>query len=196
TAYESATNYHQDVTIGQLRLNRSSGAWLNEAKIDYSRFRRDPIPNTSGIPSRQYHYGTQNPRIGSDVSIQDFIQKRIGLRDDITYSGYEKHTFKGGASLDFVRYDVRKLNNEAPLFEYADFVDTTCWCRNSTGQAFAFRSPYLMTYATGAGLVSVPNREVGAYVQDDWSPTTRLTFNLGVRWDFESNMINTSYKTP
>jgi hypothetical protein len=196
TAFESATNYHQDVTIGQLRYNRSSGAWLNEAKIDYSRFRRDPTPNTSGIPSRQYHYGTQNPRIGSDISIQDFLQKRIGLRDDITYSGYQKHTFKGGASFDFVKYDVRKLNNEAPLFEYADFVDTNCWCRSNAGEAFAFRSPFMMTYSSGAGLVSVPNNELGAYLQDDWSPTTRLTLNLGVRWDFESNMINTNYKTP
>ncbi len=196
TSEQSANNFRQDVTIGQLRYTRFWGAWLNEAKIDYSRFRRNPSPNTTGFPARQYHYGSQNPRIGTDVSTQDFIQKRIGLRNDLTYSGYQQHTFKGGVSIDFVNYDVRKLNDEVPLFEYADFVNPGCWCRDTAGQPFAFRSPYQMTYATGAGLVSVPNTQVGAYLQDDWSPTTRLTLNLGVRWDFESNMINTGYVTP
>jgi hypothetical protein len=95
-----------------------------------------------------------------------------------------------------VKYDIRKLNNESPLFEYADFINPACWCRDATGQPFAFRSPYQLTYATGAGLVSVPNTQIGAYLQDDWSPTSRLTLNLGLRWDFESNMINTGYVTP
>jgi hypothetical protein len=193
---ESAVNFRQDVTIGQFRYTRFWGGWLNEAKVDYSRFRRDPSPNTPGIPSRQYHFGSQNPRIGSDISTQDFLQKRIGLRDDLTYSGYQQHTFKSGVSIDFVKYDIRKLNNDSPLFEYADFINPGCWCRDTTGQPFAFRSPYQMTYATGAGLVSVPNTQIGAYLQDDWSPTSRLTLNLGLRWDFESNMINTGYVTP
>jgi hypothetical protein len=193
---QSAVNFRQDVTIGQFRYTRFWGGWLNEAKVDYSRFRRDPSPNTPGIPSRQYHFGSQNPRIGSDISTQDFLQKRIGLRDDLTYSGYQQHTFKGGVSIDFVKYDIRKLNNESPLFEYADFINPACWCRDATGQPFAFRSPYQLTYATGAGLVSVPNTQIGAYLQDDWSPTSRLTLNLGLRWDFESNMINTGYVTP
>src|SRR5205823_3292342 len=59
-----------------------------------------------------------------------------------------------------------------------------------------FRSPFQLNYASGAGIVSVPNTQVGAYLQDDWSPTSKLTLNLGVRWDFESNMINSNYVTP
>src|SRR5207253_5452517 len=40
------------------------------------------------------------------------------------------------------------------------------------------------------------NQEIGAYIQDDWSPTPRLTINLGVRWDFETKMMNYDYVTP
>ena len=40
------------------------------------------------------------------------------------------------------------------------------------------------------------NRAVGAYVQDDWSPTQRLQLNLGIRWDYESDMIDNGYVTP
>src|SRR6266571_17059 len=43
-AFNEAVNFAQDVTIGQLRYNRFAGEWLNEAKVDYSRFRRNPVP--------------------------------------------------------------------------------------------------------------------------------------------------------
>lgn len=198
-ALSQANNFRQDVTIGQFRYSRFWSGWLNEAKIDFSRFRRDPSPNTPGTPQRLFHSSLPDIRIGSDLSTQDFVQKRVGLRDDLTYSGFEKHTFKTGVSVDFVRYDIRKLNNETPLFEYADFVDPGCWCRQDSTPArlrFAYRNPYQLIYASGAGLVSVPNTQVGAYLQDDWSPTSRLTLNLGVRWDFETNMINSKYVTP
>jgi len=195
-ALMTAVNFRQNVTIGQLRYTRTSGSLLNEAKLDYSRFQRDPSPNIRGTAARQFHYPGQDPMIGSNLSEQNFIQKRIGLRDDITYSAYEKHTLKGGASIDFVTYDVHKLNNVTPLFEYADFINPACWCRDTAGLAYRYRTPYQLTYATGAGLVSVPNRQVGAYLQDDWTPTPRLTLNLGLRWDFESNMLNSSYVTP
>lgn len=195
-AVQTAVNFRQNVSIAQMKFTRDMGRWLNEAKVDYSRFRRNPSPDEPGVSQRIYHYGSQNPAIGSNLSEQDFIQRRIGLRDDITYNGLERHSFKGGVSVDFVKYDIRKLNNLTPQFEYADFVNPACWCRDVAGLDFNFRSPYQLVYASGAGLVSVPNTQFGAYLQDDWTPTQRLTLNLGLRWDFESNMINGDYVTP
>ncbi len=128
-AYTAATNFRQNVSIGQLRYTRVMGAWLNEAKIDYSRFQRDPSPLTPGTPARMYTYlmpgttNTQTAWIGSDVSEQNFIQKRVGLRNDLTYSGKEKHVFKGGVSVDFLAYDINKLNNGTPEFDFARTVN-------------------------------------------------------------------------
>ena len=197
-ALMTAVNFQQDVSIGQLKYNRFWGGWLNEAKVDYSRFRRNFAPDVPGVAARLFHYPGQDARIGSDLSVQDFIQKRVGLRDDITYSGLQQHVFKGGVSVDMVTYDIRKQNNVTPMFEFAQYVDPASygWTTNTAGLPFNFRNPFLLQYATGAGLVSVDNRQVGAYIQDDWSPTSRLTLNLGVRWDRESNMLNTSYVTP
>jgi len=192
----TAVNFRQNVSLAQLRYTRTMGTWLNEAKIDYARFNRNPSPNEPGVSQRVFHYGSQNPAIGSNLSTQEFVQRRIGVRDDITYNGMQKHTIKGGLSADFVNYDIRKLNNETPLFEYADFINPGCWCRDTAGQNFAFRSPHQLVYASGAGLVSVPNTQFGAYLQDDWTPTQRLTLNLGLRWDFETNMTNADYVTP
>ncbi len=195
-SFQEAVNFRQNVAVLQARYNRFSGPWLNEAKVDYSRFQRNPSPNTPGLAARLFHYPGQDAQIGSNLSIQNFIQKRLGLRDDITYSGSQQHVFKGGASIDFVRYDIIKRNNETPLFEYADTIRPACWCRDVTGEAFNYRNPYQLKYGTGIPGVNLTNTQVGMYVQDDWSPNSRLTLNLGLRWDLETNMLNSSYVTP
>jgi hypothetical protein len=202
--FSAATNFRQDVSIGQLRYNRYWGAWLNEAKVDYSRFRRNPSPNTRGVAARLYHYlipGTvtrQDAWIGSDLSEQDFIQKRIGFRNDLTYSGREQHVIKGGVSVDLLTYDISKLNDVTPKFDYAQYVNPVehDFTPSPTGVPYNFRNPYRLVFAVGAGNVNRKNTQIGAYLQDDWTPTPRLTFNLGIRWDFESRMINTDYVTP
>ena len=205
-AYTAATDFRQNVSIGQLRYTRVMGSWLNESKIDYSRFQRDPSPLTPGIPARMFTYlmpgtaNTQTAWIGSDVSTQNFIQKRVGLRNDLTYSGNEKHALKGGVSVDFLTYDINKLNNGTPEFDFARTVNpaTHDFTTDSSTASlhYDYRNPYRLIYAAGAGLVNKKNTQIGAYIQDDWTPTPRLTINLGVRWDFESDMINTNYVTP
>ena len=191
-ALNEAVNFTQDISIGQLRYNRYAGAWLNEAKVDYSRFRRQPVPNTPGLPARVYTYrdaaGTQTDNyIGSNLSIQDFTQKRLGFRDDLTYSHGGEHVFKTGVSLDLVSYDVFKGNDETPRFAYRDTV---------SGVAYNYQNPYELKYATGNAALNKNNQEIGAYIQDDWNPTPRLTFNVGIRWDFETKMMNYDYVTP
>ncbi len=193
-AFNEAVDFAQNVAVGQLRYTRTSGAWLNEAKVDYSRFQRNPKPDAPGLPARIYQISGHDNVIGSNFSTQNFIQKRLGFRDDITYSGFHgagEHVFKAGASFDFVTYDVFKGNDETPRFYYRDTL-----MRNNDTLAFHYRTPYQLIYGTGNAQLNKTNNEIGAYIQDDWSPTTRLTFNLGVRWDFETKMINTDYVTP
>ena len=197
-AFEEATNFRQNVAIVQLKYSRFAGPWLNETKVDYSRFQRNPSPNTPGLAARVYHYSGQDAQIGSNLSTQDFIQKRVGVRNDISYQRGGQHVFKGGVSVDFVTYDITKRNDETPKFEYAQFVDSNTYSSSTdpTQLVFNFQHPYLLTYGTGEAFLNRTNTQVGAYIQDDWSPTPRLTFNLGIRWDFESRMMNTDYVTP
>ncbi len=195
-AFQEAVNFRQNVTTATLKHTYVTGPWLNEAAIIYDRFRRNPSPNTPGLAARMFHYPGQDATLGSFLSIQDFTQRRIGFRNDLTYTGMDQHVFKGGVTLDLVHYDIIKRNNETPLFEYADFVRANCWCRDTAGLAFAYRSPYQLTYGTGIPGITTNNNQIGAYLQDDWSPTSRLTLNLGIRWDFESRMLNTDYVTP
>lgn len=187
---QSAVDFRQNVTVLQGRYNYFTGPWLNEAKVDFSRFQRNPRPATRGFPARIYQLPGGDARIGSDFTFQDFVQRRIGLRNDLTYSGLEvagQHVFKTGASVDFVNFDIVKDNDGIPRFLYRE---------NRDGLTYNYETPHELFYGTGDPRLEANNTEIGLYVQDDWTPIPRLTLNLGVRWDFETNMLNRDYVTP
>src|SRR5882672_5010090 len=197
---QSAVNYRQDIGLGILKHTLFSGPWLNEASVTYERFRRNPSPNNANLPAREFQNGTVTGccagigRIGSFLSIQDFTQKRIGFRDDLTYTGFHAagdHVFKLGTTVDFLKYDIIKRNDETPHFFYADTI-----VRGGRTLAFNYRNPYQLNWQYGNPGLNANNSQIGAYIQDDWSITPRLTLNLGVRWDFESHMLNYDYVTP
>ena len=186
---QAAVNYRQNVTVVQAKHNYFVGSWLNEAKVDFSRFQRFPEPYTPGIPARNFLFNGDH-YIGSNRSTQDFRQNRVGLRNDLTYSGFRglgDHVFKGGASVDFAKYDIYKDNDGTPTFYYT---------ATNNGQTYNYATPFQVVYGRGDPNFNKNNTQVGMYLQDDWSPTDRLTFNAGVRWDYESHMMNYDYKTP
>lgn len=200
-AFQRAVDFRNDVSLGILKYSYFTGPWLNETRLTYERFARNPTPDTPGLPARLFHYPGQDAQIGSNLSTQDFIQKRYGIRNDLTYTGLEaagQHVIKGGVNVDVLRFDITKRNNETPLFEYAQYVDPVNygWTTDPTALPFNFAIPYQLTYGTGKATLKRPDTQIGAYLQDDWSPIPRLTLNLGIRWDFESQMINTDYVTP
>src|SRR5258706_3584115 len=205
TAAQAAINYRQDIALGILKHSYFNGAWLNEASVTFERFRRNPSPDISNLPSREFQNGSASScctsfgRIGSNLSIQDFTQKRLGFRDDLTYTGFHAagdHVFKTGITVDLLNYDIIKRNDETPHFFYTDTIVRNYGAGNVDTLAYNYRSPYQMTWQYGNPGVKADNKQIGAYLQDDWSPTPRLTLNLGVRWDFETHMLNYDYVTP
>jgi hypothetical protein len=187
---QSAVDYRQNVTVGQAKYSYFTGPWLNEAKVDFTRFQRNPRPALLGVPARIYQLPGGDVRLGGDFSTQDYVEKRVGLRNDLTYSGLElsgQHVFKTGVSVDLANYDILKDNDGTPRFLYRDVQG---------GQTYNYATPWQLFYGTGDPRINTHNNEVGLYAQDDWTPVKRLTLNLGVRWDFESNMMNKDYVTP
>ena len=185
SSYQSAKNIKNSVATGILKHRLDMGSLLNEALLSYQNYHTNPKANDGGVANRFFGFGCC-AQIGTNQSTQDFTQKRLALRDDITWTGFEaagQHIVKTGATVDFLNYDVIKRNNEIPRFVYEP------WFNN-------FEIPERVEFQSGDPNFSAKNHQLGLYLQDDWTPIEKLTLNLGLRWDYESGMLNYDYVTP
>jgi len=183
-AFTIASRLNVDTYTGRAKYSMFKGPWLDETLVSFQRSRDQSRPDNPGSIT-QFFCCNFTAWFGSDPSIQDFVQKRAAIRNDLTYSGFNKggqHVIKTGVSVDFLTYDVLKRNSENPLFVTTD--------------ADSFHVPEHLEFQLRDPNYNTSNTEIGAYLQDDWNLTPRLTFNVGVRWDYESNMLNYGYVTP
>jgi outer membrane receptor protein involved in Fe transport len=106
------------------------------------------------------------------------------LRDDYSrfLKGQGNHSVKVGAVLSRLNYDVAKQLYGNPIFRFRSDI--------------SFDFPFEAQYGGGNPNLNAQNWELGFFAQDDWSPTPRLTINAGVRWDYESDMLDNNYVTP
>ena len=184
-SFQSSTRFNNDVNTAILKHTWTPGDFLNEATLSYQNYHYNPTANVPGMVNRFFGFGCC-AQIGSNVSNQDFTQARLSLRNDLTWTGWRmagEHVVKGGGNLDFLDYDIIKENSENPRFVYEPWYG-------------GFATPHRVEFQTGDPNFGAQNTQLGLYIQDDWSPTSRLVLNLGMRWDYESHMMNYDYETP
>ena len=183
TSYEAAENAKNDVFGLTGRHQFTASTWFNELSVSYLDNEWNPQPLNPDLVGFEYE-GLL--RIGGRDTEQRIGQQRVALRDDVTFSGLRlgsgSHTVKVGSTLDFVDYTVTKFFEENPRYFF----------RTDLGSAI----PYKARYGLGDPDLSADNREFGIYAQDDWRISDQLTLNLGLRWDYETNMFNTDFVTP
>ena len=181
TSLESAENVKNRVDSLQGKWQIAAGTLLNETYLSYQRYRWNPTAENPDIIGQDYE-GLL--RIGGRDTDQHIVQQRISLRDD--YSRFSRwngnHTIKAGGVASYVDYDVTKLFTGNPIFSY---VGSISW-----------DFPARARFGTGNPDLSATNYQLGVYLQDDWAVNSRFTLNLGLRWDYESDMLNNDYVTP
>jgi len=186
TSYQAAENVKNDVWTVRGKHTIVLGNVLNEATVSYQNYRWNPVPEDSSIYGQNYE-GLM--RIGSKDSQQNFTQKRFAFRDDATLLNLQwagEHVVKAGLAVDFLDYTAVKEINVNPLYSYrADLYVST------PGDM-----PYRANLGFGDPDLSSSNTQFGIYLQDDWRFSSRVTANIGLRWDYESNMLNNDYVTP
>ncbi len=182
TSIESAENVRNKVNSVVAKRTWADGAQLHETLLNLSRWNWDPTPQNRTLIGLDY-----GPigRLGGRDGGQSWVQDRISLRHDYTYTGLRaggEHVIKVGGNYDRLNYSADKPFFRPPVYRF------------NAIENFAF--PREAQYGAGDPLIEANNNQVGLYAQDDWSPTSRLTFNLGVRWDFESDQFDRNYVTP
>ena len=86
------------------------------------------------------------------------------------------HTTKLGGIVSFADYDFSKQINGNPLFTYRGDI--------------SWDFPASAAFGSGNPDMNANNYQFGLFAQDDWAIGPRLTLNLGLRWDYESDMLN------
>jgi len=191
TSFESATNYKNWVYGATLRDQMIFGNALNEASASLQTFGWNPEPQNPDLVGKLYFapgFATII-RTGGNSTLQDFNQRRLELRDNFNFAPMEMagtHSFQIGGNVDFMHYSVNKSLNGIPLYKFIDDP--------ANGNTFA--QPFEVDYGIGNPVLKISNNEYGIYGQDSWTVNPKLTLNLGLRWDYESHMLDENYVTP
>ncbi|CAN5902850.1 TonB-dependent receptor [soil metagenome] len=211
-------NRANDETRFDLKHEWSTGDFFNEARIGYESYRFNPHSNSTS-PFFKYKISEQNTLLGSsDVlfvggspDAQNKQQKAWNLQEDLTYTGLKSHTMKGGFKIKEVTSHLAGTPRSVDTIEavidkttglpYYDAATQNCTTIAGSGSAAPSSSvndtPQChILRAEASDSVSFKNKQLGLYFQDDWAVTKQLELNLGVRWDYETNMLNDNYVTP
>ncbi|MCR4341501.1 MAG: TonB-dependent receptor [Gemmatimonadaceae bacterium] len=183
TSFEGAENLAIDTYTGVGNWKNVRGPWLNEAQLNTQFFTWNPTGRNYDMIGKNYFGLLQ---VGGKDTEQNFRQNRIALRNDVTRGGIQfagDHVFKAGANIDFMWYRGIKDFNGNPRFNF-----------RRTPENWA--TPFEAFIGFGDPKIETDNKQVGVFLQDDWSIGKRLLLNLGIRWDGETNGINNDYVTP
>jgi hypothetical protein len=128
----------------------------------------------------------------------DEVSSTIQLNDDFTKI-YGKHTFKMGIEWQHVKFSTLQPPWSRGQFNFdGNYTDIPNVGGGNTGRAQFLLSPTAATVPGGTDYVGGPNNVYasnislsdngknyyGSYFQDDWKVSSKLTLNLGLRWDF------------
>lgn len=198
-AYETRTitNFKEWRGIG--RWEHTEDTWVNDFKVTYESAKWNPRPflfadtylfRAWRINDRNQYESGDLLRIGGGSNMQDKGQRGWGVSNDFTYTGLENHTIKAGVKAKWVTLKSNQQNFFNPRYTF----NTTYPDSSGFNDTIPYRLEIGAPVGDGDPQLNVDNFQFGAYVQDDWDVTDRLTLNLGIRWDFERTPDWLNYK--
>ena len=195
--------------FGNNRVNEVKGGYLGyswgiDPLVNYKggAFPGCPLTSPAGVQCGSTRYQVKGYTVGAATNQPQYIgQKSVQVRDDFTfsYTALGRHDVRMGGEFmnhvfDFQWCSFCNGNLDATLLAapsadvmYAMFP---VWNDASTWNALPLSSSSIR-YRQSVGNFHLQNDRQGyaAWWQDDWAATSRLTLNLGVRYDADIGVM-------
>ncbi|HEV2117495.1 MAG TPA: TonB-dependent receptor [Terriglobales bacterium] len=153
---------------------------LNEFRAGYSQNKTGINPNIPGVPQVGFDDGSTG--FGSYSGYPQFFKEHVYSYGDMVSINHGNHNIKVGADIRR-NLENSEFNIARPSYYFFDPL------------FFAIDSPYSEAAGVDPGILTNHpprlntnvrhwrNIEFGAYVQDDWKASRKLTLNMGLRYD-------------
>ena len=178
--------YSNALDRGNISYITGGGQWTSETRFGYNRTIQDRVdqffnlidPNNSNeatpygrrLPDLQTNLGWSGPPAeinhsgGPFWQIEEKFARFVG-----------RHSLKFGG--DYRRSTGTRNNPQIPDFLYSSLTD------------MLNNHPSQVTATFGSGLYTGRMYDFGFFFQDDWRVNSKLTVNLGLRYDYYSNFV-------
>ena len=210
----------QQASIGHTLTGAS---WVNETHFSFTRLRVFDLPvsafgsnvlgnlGINGLASDPFTYGLPALTVTDYEMVQDSSNLPQVQRDNTSYFSSTfsrtqgRHTWKAG--FQFTHFTMAYLQSQ---FARGNFIFNGAYTQdptnpNTTGDAFAdflLGFPNQTQREVGSAQAYLRQNTYGAFVQDDWRITPRISISAGLRYDYfapfsedRGNLLNLDYST-
>ena len=192
SAHSRWNTQNQYVRQGSISWKYREENILNEMALEYQSYhwRQSQLSNDPGIilVDNDTSYSAL-AKLGGLSYSQEKAQENTTFRNNMTFTGLEwhgQHVVKAGVKLALYNYIATEADHFIPEFQYVA-NDYTYGGSNNV--------PVRVIVSDGDPELAGKNTQWGLFIQDDWTVNNHLTLNLGLRWDYETNMLNNKFVT-